>query len=85
MKKLVFFPKLINNQLPSLSYDNARMKLTFNGDFLKQEKITYNHGPIVNIYIIYRLSPFTTSTKKATLEHCLFGAAKLTKNDDISK
>ena len=85
MKKLAFFSKLINNQLPSLSYDNARMKLTFNGDFLKRDKITYNHGPIVNIYIIYRLSPFTTSTKNAILENCLLGAAKLTKNDDISR
>ena len=61
------------------------MKLTFNGDFLKQYKVTYNRGPIVNIYIVYKLIPFTTSTKSATLENCLFGAAKLTKNDDVSK
>ena len=61
------------------------MKLTFNGDFLKQNKVTYNHASIVNIYIVYKLIPFTTSTKSATLENCLFGAAKLTKNDDISK
>ena len=61
------------------------MKLTFNGDFLKKDKVISNRGPIVNIYIVYRLIPFTTSTKSATLENCLFGAAKLTKNDDISK
>ena len=64
------------------------MKLKFNGEFLKQDKVTYNRGSIVNIYIVYRLSPFTNSTKSAlesTLENCLFGAAKLTKNDDISK
>ena len=57
------------------------MKLTFNGDFLKQNKVTYNHGSIVNIYIVYRLIPFTISTKNATLENSLFGAAKLAKND----
>ena len=52
---------------------------------LRQDKVTYNHGPIVNIYIVCRLTPFTTSTKSAAQEKCLFGAAKLTKNDDIDK
>ena len=55
------------------------MRLKFNGYFLKQDKVAYNHGPIVNIYIVYRLILFTTSTKSATLENYLFGAAKLTK------
>ena len=40
-----------------LIYDNARIKLSFNTDLLKQNKVTYNHGPIVNIYIVYRLVP----------------------------
>ena len=61
------------------------MKLKFNGDFLKQDKVTYNHGSIVNIHIAYRLSPFTTSSKSVTLENSLFGAVKLTKNTDIDK
>ena len=65
------------NQAPSLAYDNVRIKLKFAGDLLKQDKITYNHGPIVNIYIVYRLSPGITSD--ITLENCLFGAAKITK------
>ena len=34
-EKISFFPRLINNQPPNLAYDNARMKLTFNGDFVK--------------------------------------------------
>ena len=62
------------NQAPSLAYDNVRVKLTFVGDLLKQDKITYNHGPIVNIYIVYRLSPSITSD--FTLENCLFGTVK---------
>ena len=49
------------NQAPSLAYDNFRIKLKFAGDLLKQDKITCNHGPIVNIYIVYRLSPSITS------------------------
>ena len=66
------------NQAPSLALDNARIKLNFIGDLLKQDKITYNHGSIVNIYIVYRLSPSITSD--ITLENCLFGALKRTKN-----
>ena len=70
------------NQAPSLAYDNVRIKLKFVGDLLKQDKIIYNHGPIVNIYIVYRLRPSITSD--ITLENCLFGAVKLTKNLKIN-
>ena len=78
-------PQLLSNQPSSPAYNNARIKILFSGDFIRQDKVIYNHGPIVNIYIVYRLTPFTTSTKGAALENCLFGAAKLTKNDDINK
>ena len=70
------------NQAPSLAYDNVRIKLKFVGALLKQDKITCNHGPIVNIYIVYRLSPSITSD--ITLENCLLGAVKLTKNLKIT-
>ena len=65
------------NQAPRLAYDNVRIQLKFIGDLLKQDKITYNHGPIVNIYIVYRLRPSITSDM--TLESCLFGTVKITK------
>ena len=42
------------NKASSLAYDNVRIQLKFVGSLLKQNKITYNHGPIVNIYIVYR-------------------------------
>ena len=70
------------NQTPSLAYDNVRIKLKFVGALLKQDKIIYSHGPIVNIYIVYRLNPSITSD--ITLENCLFGAVKLTKNLKIN-
>ena len=35
------------NQAPSLAYDNVRIKLKFVGALLKEDKITYNHGPMV--------------------------------------
>ena len=72
------------DQSPRLVYDNARIKLGFARSILKQNKVTYNHQPILNIYIVYRLTPGTRSTG-ITLENCLFGAVKLTKNVDIDK
>ena len=45
------------NSSPIFAYDNARIKVNFNRDFLKQDDLaTYNHGKKVNIYIVYRLS-----------------------------
>ena len=65
-------------------YDNARIRLNFRGDLLKQDKVTYNHGLIVDIYVVYRLIPVINNSD-VTLESCLFGAVKLTKNTDIDK
>ena len=65
------------NQAPSLAYDNVRIKLKLLGDLLKQDKITYNHGPIVNIHLVYRLSPSVTSD--IIPENCLFGPVKIIK------
>ena len=46
-------PAAINNVLnPLLEYGN-KIKLKFNGSYLKQDKITLNHRKIVNIYIVY--------------------------------
>ena len=40
-----------NSLVPARGYDSKRMYLVFNGDCLKQDKITYDHGKTVNIYI----------------------------------
>ena len=56
----------------------------FNGSCLKQDKITYTHGAIVNIYIVYKLSSNLNHFDFA-LDNCLFGAVKLAKNADIDK
>ena len=40
---------------PELVYDDdARIKIKFIGDLLSQDKVTCNHGPKGNIYIVYR-------------------------------
>ena len=46
---------------------------------------TYNHGKIVNSYIVYEISKNYDITSYTTLENCLFGAVSLTKNVDIDK
>ena len=80
----ISFVTTSDGRVSKLVYDNARIKLKFNGDLLKLNKVTYNHGPIVNIYIVYRLIP-TTKDSSVSLKNCLFGAVKLTKNAYIDK
>ena len=41
-----------NSLNPTLNYYNTKIREKFTGDCLKQQKITYNHGKVVNIYII---------------------------------
>ena len=44
--------KIIN---PSLDFVGTKARVSFSGDCLKQEKITFNHGKIINIYIVYEI------------------------------
>ena len=74
-----------NNQAPILEYGGVGIRLKFKGDFLRQNKVTYNHGKIVNIYIDYEISSTFTSRSSFTLKNSLFGAVKIIKNTDISK
>ena len=46
-----------NNFLsPSLNYLDSKIRLRFSGSCLKQDKITYTHGKIVNIHIVYEIN-----------------------------
>ena len=51
----------------------------------QSNKISYTHGKIVNIYIVYELGASTSNYNNPTLKNCLFGAVTLTKNSDIKK
>ena len=79
-------PTTSNNSLaPTLKYTGRRMYVKFNASCLKQDKITFNHGKVVNVYSFYTLKLTRNYIEDITLENCLFGAVKLTKNADISK
>ena len=80
-------PSAPNNFLnPSLNYLGTKIRVRLSGSCLKQDKFTYTHGKIVNIYIIYEINKKdNTTSSDPTLENCLFGAVTLTKNTDIDK
>ena len=49
-------PLISDNKLtPGLNYIGNKTKAKFVRSFLKQHKITFTHGTIVNIYIAYEL------------------------------
>ena len=41
---------------PSLNYLGTKIRVNISGSCLKQDKVTYNHGKIVNIYIVYEIN-----------------------------
>ena len=47
---------LDNTHAPELIYSGGRMHVKFDGNYLKQDKITFNHGKIVNIYLAYEIT-----------------------------
>ena len=74
-----------NNSIArKLEYVDKNMFVKFNGSCLiKQDKFTSNRK-IFNIYIVYDLDS-DLDNFDPTLENCLFGAVKLTKNIDTNK
>ena len=52
---------------------------------MKQDKITYTHKAIENIYIVYELGVSGYFNNDPTAKNSLFGAVRLTKNADIEK
>ena len=65
-------PPSTSNKMLNLSvnYVVTKVRVKFNGDCLKQEKISFNHGKIINIYVVYEIETlfmnFGKSYKKAS-------------------
>ena len=70
---------------PAVSYCATKTRVKFIGSCLKQPTISYTHGTIVNIYIVYELGASGPNNKGPALKKCLFGAFTLTENADIDK
>ena len=68
---------------PSVDYVGTKARVKFNGDYLKEDEISFDHGKIVNIYIVYEMEWSVDISSYPTLENCLFGAVKLTKHVNV--
>ena len=86
-KEIIKAPRSNNNLLSPTTentFDPQKLELKFNGSCLIQDQITYTPQTIVNIYIVYKITKKKNSIASyPTLENCLFGSVKLTKNPDI--
>ena len=70
---------------PSLNYVGNKIGVKFTRTCLKQSnKLTYTHGKIVNIYIVYEIGASISNFNDA-LKNCLFGAVTLPKDAVIDK
>ena len=79
-------PTTTNHSLtPELSYYGTKTRVKITGSCLKQPKVSYTHGKIVNIYIVYALSASGSFNDDPTLKNSLFGVVTLTKCYDIDK
>ena len=67
------------------TYDTGKIRIRFNGSFLKRFRPTILHGGIVNIYIVYETTNNFNWSNYPAIENCLFGSVKLIKNSDIEK
>ena len=78
-----------NSLTPILNYYGTKTKVYFDRACLKQDKVTFNHGKIVNIYFVYktiRIANINGNTKSnLTVQNALFGAVSLTKHADANK
>ena len=63
----------------------SKIRIKFDGSFLNRFPPTILHGNIVNIYIVYEITSDYKDINYPTLENCLFGSVRLTKNSDIDK
>ena len=61
---------------PSWNYVGNKT-VEFKGCCLKQDKILFDHGKVVNIYIVYEVNRDFEIDSYPTLENCLFGSVKL--------
>ena len=80
----MFYLNNSNNNSPTLLYKNNRLGVTFNGNYMKQNKLGYAHGKIVKLYIVYELKNRRIDSPDFTVQNGLLGSVKITKNVNTS-
>ena len=62
-------PSISDNSLtPLVSYYGTKTRVKFTGSCLKEPKISYTHGTIVNIYTVYELGASSSHNSDPTLK-----------------
>ena len=75
-----------SNRPQKLLIKNRKFCVDVNGNYMKQDKISYINFSVINIYIVYSLETISnTRNTDFTAQNCLFGAIKITKNRNTSK
>ena len=77
-----------NNSLaPTLNTFNTKLRVKFNGSYLKQEKVAFLHKNVVNIYTAYEINlwQFTVGKYFVNIYFYLFRAVGLATNTDPDK
>ena len=74
-----------NSNSPTLLNKNNRLGVTFNGNYMKRNKLGYAHGKIVNLYIVYELKNRRIDSSDFTIQNGLFRSVKITKNANTSQ
>ena len=72
-----------NSLTPVVSYYGTNTRVKFIGSCLKQPKLSYTHGKVVSIYIVFELGASSSHNNDPTRKNCLSGAVTLAKNADI--
>ena len=70
--------------MPGFENDGKKYFL-FRGSCLKNDKAKSKYDKILNTYIAYDLQSNINYNPDFTLENCLFGGVKITKNTDVDK
>ena len=83
-------PTTFDNSLtPILNYYDTKNRVYFDQTCLKQNKVTLNHGKIVNIYIAYKIIRIAyingNRHSNLTVQNALFGVVSLSKYADARK
>ena len=70
-----YLPKVLNHLqhlislTPTLSYYGIKTRVKFTGCCLKQSKISYTHGKVINIYIVYELGASSSHVNDPPLKN----------------
>ena len=70
---------------PNSDHYGTKTRVKLNGSCFKQDKVTFNHRKVVNIYIVYELTGSSSNANYPTVRNSMFGTVTLTKNADIDK